>query len=49
LLVPCSAVDKGFRSAALLRWCGADEGYLGMAHGGPRMYINLEDYLYYNT
>lgn len=36
------ARDKGLRTAALIRFIGAEDGLLSHTHDGPRMYINLE-------
>ena len=45
----CRAADKGFRTAPLIRIVGAEDGLLALTGDGPRMFVNLEDYLYYNT
>lgn len=41
--------DKGFRTAPLMRFVGQEDGLLSHTYDGPRMYLNIEDYLYYNT
>lgn len=35
-------------SPPLIRFVSETESYLGLTNGGPRMYINIEDYLFYN-
>ncbi|KAI8472715.1 MAG: hypothetical protein J3K34DRAFT_519583 [Monoraphidium minutum] len=40
--------DKGFRTAPLIRLVGREDGLLSHTHDGPRVYFNLEDYLFYN-
>eukprot|EP00879_Flechtneria_rotunda_P014556 GHRR01015211.1.p1 GENE.GHRR01015211.1~~GHRR01015211.1.p1 ORF type:complete len:664 (+),score=177.73 GHRR01015211.1:545-2536(+) len=42
------ALDKGLRTAPLIRFLGAEDGLLSHTYDGPRMYLNIEDYLYYN-
>lgn len=42
------SVDRGFRTAPLIRLVGPDDGLLSLTHDGPRVYLNIEDYLYYN-
>jgi hypothetical protein len=39
----------GFRTTPLVRFVGADDAYISMTAGGPRMFVNLEDHLSYNT
>jgi hypothetical protein len=39
--------DKGFRTAPLIRLVGAEDGLLSQTHDGPRVFLNMEDYLYY--
>jgi hypothetical protein len=39
----------GFRTPGLIRFVNEEEAYLSPTNGGPRMYINLEDHLSYNT
>lgn len=56
MLFPCRccccyqhrAEDKGFRTAPLIRFIGPEDGLLSHTHDGPRMYVNIEDYLFYN-
>lgn len=38
-----------FRTPGLIRFISAEDAYLSPTNGGPRMYINLEDHLSYNT
>lgn len=40
---------RGFRTCPLVRFVAGERGYLSNTHNGPRMYINLEDYLSYAT
>ncbi len=40
-----SALDRGFRTAPLIRFIGQEDGLLSHVHDGPRMFINIEDYL----
>lgn len=40
---------KGFVTPMLIRFVAEEAAYLSNTHGGPRVYINLEDYLRYNT
>jgi hypothetical protein len=35
----------GFRTPALMRLVASEEAYLSNTHGGPRLYINMEDYI----
>lgn len=42
------AVDRGFRSVPLLRFQGKEDGFLSQTHDGARLFLNLEDYMYYN-
>ena len=35
----------GFRTPALLRFITGEEFYLSYTHGGPRMFVNIEDYI----
>jgi hypothetical protein len=39
----------GFRTSPLVRFVGADDAYISMTAGGPRMFVNVEDHLSYNT
>ncbi|CAD7703073.1 unnamed protein product [Ostreobium quekettii] len=43
-----SSQDRGFRTAPLIRFVSQEEGLLSPTNDGPRMYINMEDYRYYN-
>jgi hypothetical protein len=36
---------QGFRSPPLVRFVAGEQAYLSPTSGGPRMYINLEDYV----
>ncbi|KDD76265.1 hypothetical protein H632_c292p1 [Helicosporidium sp. ATCC 50920] len=38
-------LSEGFRNLGLVRFVSGEEFYLSNTHGGPRMYINIEDYL----
>ncbi|KAG1678617.1 hypothetical protein FOA52_012624 [Chlamydomonas sp. UWO 241] len=40
--------DKGFRTAPLIRFVGQEDGLLAYTVDGPRLFINIEDYMYYN-
>ena len=40
-----SGLGEGFRVPALLRFVNKEDPYLAMSHGGPRMYINMEDHV----
>lgn len=42
VLLACRARDKGFRTAPLVRFIGAEDGLLSHTHDGPRVYINIE-------
>ncbi|WIA37270.1 hypothetical protein OEZ86_014213 [Tetradesmus obliquus] len=42
-------LDKGFRTAPLIRFINKEDGLLSHTGDGPRMYLNIEDYLFYNT
>ena len=39
----------GFVVPPLLRFLSAERAYLANAHGGPRMFVNIEDHLSANT
>ena len=39
----------GFVVPPLLRFLSAERAYLANAHGGPRMFVNIEDHLSWNT
>ncbi|GMH42611.1 hypothetical protein BSKO_10530 [Bryopsis sp. KO-2023] len=41
-------LDKGFRTAPLIRFIGKEDAFLSATNDMPRMYMNLEDYLFYN-
>lgn len=43
------AVDKGFRTAPLIRFVGKEDGLLSLTNDIPRVFINLEDYIFYNN
>jgi hypothetical protein len=36
---------QGFRTPALVRFISGEDFYLSPTHGGPRMYVNMEDYV----
>ena len=36
------ALDKGLRTAGLIRFVGREDGLLSLTHDGPRMFINIE-------
>lgn len=38
-------VSDGFRNPALIRFVSGEPYYLSPTHGGPRMYLNIEDWL----
>ena len=40
--------DKGFRTAPLIRFIGKEDALLSLTNDMPRMYMNLEDYTFYN-
>lgn len=40
---------EGFRTPALIRFVTEEDFYLSPTHGGPRMYVNMEDYLSLST
>ena len=42
-------LSGGFVVPPLLRFLSAEGAYLANAHGGPRMFMNLEDHLSANT
>eukprot|EP00775_Hariotina_reticulata_P010758 gene10758-10914_t len=42
------SIDKGFRTAPLIRFVGQEDGLLSLTNGGPRMFVNIEDYLFHN-
>ena len=46
---PFRRLDDGFRTSLLIRFVSEVDAYLSHSQGGPHVYINLEDYLYYNT
>ena len=38
-------LGQGFRTPGLIRFVSQDTGYLSPTSDGPRMFVNLEDYL----
>ena len=38
-------LGQGFRAPGLIRFVSQDSGYLSPTSDGPRMFVNLEDYL----
>lgn len=40
---------EGFRTPPLLRFVTAEEFYLSPTNGGPRMYVNMEDYISHSS
>ena len=38
-------LGDGFRVPALIRFIGDEQPYLANAHGGPRMFVNMEDHV----
>ena len=40
--------DKGFRTAPLIRFVGKEDGLLSYTEDIPRVFLNIEDYLFYN-
>ena len=40
---------EGFVTPMLIRFVREEDAYLSNTNGGPRAYVNLEDYLSYNT
>ncbi|KAL6772376.1 hypothetical protein ACKKBG_A29975 [Auxenochlorella protothecoides x Auxenochlorella symbiontica] len=40
-----SRVSRDFRNPALIRFVSGEPFYLSPTHGGPRMYVNIEDWL----
>ena len=40
---------EGFVTPMLIRFVAEEDAYLSNTHGGPRVYVNLEDYLRHNT
>eukprot|EP00217_Crustomastix_stigmatica_P001084 CAMPEP_0183819348 /NCGR_PEP_ID=MMETSP0803_2-20130417/63932_1 /TAXON_ID=195967 /ORGANISM="Crustomastix stigmata, Strain CCMP3273" /LENGTH=107 /DNA_ID=CAMNT_0026064235 /DNA_START=8 /DNA_END=328 /DNA_ORIENTATION=- len=49
LLYGREAAWRGFRTPALVRFVGEEDGYLSPTLGAPRLYINYEDYVTYNA
>ena len=41
-------LDKGFRTAPLIRFVGKEDGLLSYTTDTPRVFLNIEDYLFYN-
>lgn len=49
LAAAAARVDYGFRTAPLIRLVSQEpSSLLAMSQDAPRMYLNIEDYLYYN-
>ena len=44
-----AALWEGFRTPALIRFISGQDYYISNTHGGPRMYVNIEDYLSLTT
>ena len=42
-------LGQGFRTPGLIRFVSQDTGYLSPTSDGPRMFVNLEDYLSHTT
>lgn len=42
-------LGEGFRTPGLIRFVSQDTGYLSPTSDGPRMFVNLEDYLSHTT
>ncbi len=42
-------LGQGFRTPGLIRFVCQDTGYLSPTSDGPRMFINVEDYLSHTT
>jgi hypothetical protein len=40
---------RGFRTPPLIRFVSGEEFYISNTHGGPRMYVNMEDYVSRST
>ena len=38
-------LGQGFRTPGLIRFVSQDTGYLSPTSDGPRMFVNVEDYL----
>lgn len=38
-------LGQGFRTPGLIRFVSQDSGYLSPTSDGPRMFVNVEDYL----
>ena len=43
------AEDKGFRTAPLIRFVSKEDGLLAYTGDSPRIYLNIEDYVFYNN
>lgn len=43
------AQDKGLRTAPLIRLLGQEDGLLSYAGDIPRIFLNIEDYVFYNS
>jgi hypothetical protein len=42
-------LGQGFRTPGLIRFVSQETGYLSPTSDGPRMFVNLEDYLSHTT
>lgn len=42
-------LGQGFRTPGLIRFVSQDSGYLSPTSDGPRMFVNVEDYLSHTT
>lgn len=43
------AEDKGFRTAPLIRFVSKEDGLLAYTGDTPRIFLNIEDYVFYNS
>ena len=43
--VESKQLGQGFRTPGLIRFVSQDTGYLSPTSDGPRMFVNVEDYL----
>ncbi|PNH11479.1 D-arabinono-1,4-lactone oxidase [Tetrabaena socialis] len=48
VIAPNGRPDYGFRSNPLIRTTGREDALLSNTEDGPRLWLNIEDYLYYN-
>ena len=46
---PFQRLEEGFRTSLLIRFVSEVDAYLSLTQGGPHLFINLEDYVYYNN